>query len=219
MSEPLPEETPQARPRSPLFGRPRGPNWSAKECDTLVDMAASGKSDAEIATVLTRRTATTIGYKRRDLAARIRTQAGIDHAPATDMDLPSPGQGDESAGGPRVVSAPFSRDASLTAPEEPALGEPPAPLFGEGQSWRADKYSLGRATPIAVERTRAMSKANGHITPRAVSIALSDKDRCQWPLWDDKPDGRYCGKKRCGPMSYCKDHTARAYRKAGEVAA
>lgn len=37
---------------------------------------------------------------------------------------------------------------------------------------------------------------------------------CQWPLWDDRPDGRFCAKPVLAPgLPYCAEHQKRAHTK------
>ncbi len=61
---------------------------------------------------------------------------------------------------------------------------------------------------------------------RGIPAVGGSMRHCQWPLWQGKPDGRYCGKSVVPGRPYCGDHAARAYvgskedhRKSWEVAA
>jgi len=147
-------------------------------------------------------------------------------------DLPSDGQSNESAGGPGVVSAIdpviLDRLPPCAPAAEPVVSAPP-PLSSQmrgslgsvvgrklaphSSNGRYQNYNVSTISAPDIDRIRQINAS----LPKAVAIPASWN--CQWPLWDDKPDGRYCGKKRSGPMPYCQKHTQRAYRRAGEAAA
>ncbi len=50
------------------------------------------------------------------------------------------------------------------------------------------------------------------------AVASSTR-HCQWPLWQGRPDGRYCGKAPETGRPYCAEHEARSRRGPAERAA
>lgn len=158
------------------------------------------------------------GYGRRyRLVEIVASGKRIGHPSNEVQDLPS-APSDESAGGPRVVSA-IDRpilDASLKTAPEPAInGHAPAPSSPGFTGWPKANHSL------AAERQRAVSKARGSLTPRVLNTALSGSDRCQFPTWPDGATfghrlyGTYCGEPRCGENNpYCREHFERSYSNA-----
>ena len=122
-------------------------------------------------------------------------------------DLPSDGQSNESAGGPRVVSAidpvPDRLPPCATA-AEPIRPAPP-PLSHTGR-WRGLNVGPDSNVPD-IERIRQINAA----LPKAVAIPASWD--CQWI---ESADGEwppvYCGAPRCHEDSpYCAHHHGRAF--------
>ena len=101
--------------RSPKFGKPRDPRWTAEERGIVAQGMRLGWTTREIKRRLPHRTMNAIDNKRTIIRN-------------TDLPLAAP---NGSAGGPRVVPAHLPESfPPETAPEAPVPGQPPATLSG-----------------------------------------------------------------------------------------
>ncbi len=81
-------------------------------------------------------------------------------------------------------------------------------LVALGFPVRSRNAVIGRLQRIGMSQAR---KRKSPDRLRGLPAIASSARHCQWPLWEDKPDGRYCGKAVVPGRPYCGDHAARAY--------
>ncbi len=75
---------------------------------------------------------------------------------------------------------------------------------------RSRNAVLGRLQRIGMS---VATKRKSPDRSRGIAAVASSTRQCQWPLWEGKPDGRYCGKAVVPGQPYCEGHCARAYQK------
>ena len=104
-----------------------------------------------------------------------------------------------------------------------SFSEIAAILHAEGYPDRTRSGVAGRLSQLRVSKAVMRNYAD---QGRGLRSDNSPARRCQWPLWEDKVDRRFCGKRTVAGRPYCAEHVARAYvgskeddRKSWEVAA
>ncbi len=93
----------------------------------------------------------------------------------------------------------------------------------DGFRYRSRGSVSARISRLGLSNATVRSQGTPH---RNMPADESRAKRCQWPLWENKVDGRFCGARTVTGRPYCGDHAARAYvrskedhRKSWEVAA
>lgn len=68
-----------------------------------------------------------------------------------------------------------------------------------------------QARPPMITFIRRVDAPDAPVRPAPLPVALQFRGNCQYPLWTNKPNGRYCDAPAILGRSYCSKHYQRCY--------